>query len=345
VFHSVPNARRARAGELDFSDRRYFARRLIRRLNLARRLALRPATRAGLVRLSEPANQSRMVFVVGAARSGTTAMLMALNGSDDAFLLTEANLYLENLLPKFRQRYNARHRANGLPPSKHFECPAVAPEGSTWVEIMLELLSRHRLVGEKVAFGHYQVERFIPEYLAFQHRHFHQAAYILMFRNPRDTILSVRTALGVKNLAPWALSYTAAMRGLIRLRRHFPRTVPVFLETIDPPGLEAIERSLSCPLSSLSAAISRRVGSPHIPEPIPIELSETVADLQVLYAPLREAIESAGSSSAAGSLDSIDARLAQLSHRLREICRSMTMNSDLAKPDFRARQVQHSERA
>jgi hypothetical protein len=121
MFNSVLTARRACARGLDFSNHRHLAKRLIRRLNHARRAVLRPATMASLAHLSQPANQIRMVFVVGAARSGTTAMLMALNGSDDVFLLTEANLYLENLMPGFRERYNARHRANGMPPNKHFE--------------------------------------------------------------------------------------------------------------------------------------------------------------------------------------------------------------------------------
>jgi len=317
VFNSIP-ARPAYRGALVFSDHRYVASRLIRRLNLARRIALRPGTSARLASLTEAANQARMVFVSGAARSGTTAMLIAVNGSDDVFMLSEANLYLENLMPGFQERYNARHRANGLPPTKHFKCPMVAPENSTWVETMGGLLSRHRFVGEKVAFGHYQAERFVPEYLAFQHRHFHQAAYILMFRNPRDAILSTRAAFGAKNLRPWALSFTVAMRGLICLRRHFPRTVPVFLEEIGPDTYEAIEQCLGIRLPSLSqAAIRSWAKSPFVAEQIPIELRETVADLEVLYAPLREAIQTAGSSGAERTLDSIDARLNQVSRRLR----------------------------
>ncbi len=75
-----------------------------------------------------------MLFVVGAARSGTTALQTALNASDDVFLLGEANFFRENLKRGFRARYNARHQVFGFPPSKQNDCPAVAPERGAWVE-------------------------------------------------------------------------------------------------------------------------------------------------------------------------------------------------------------------
>jgi hypothetical protein len=308
--------RQASADGLDISDHRYLANRLIRRLNLARRAVLRPRTMAMLARLSEPSNQRRMLFVVGAARSGTTAMGMALNGSHDVFLLTEANLFRENLMPGFRQRYNARHRANGLPPSKHFECPAVAPENATWVEMVTGLLASYRLVGEKVAFGYYQSERYVSEYLAFQYRHFHRAAYILMFRNPRDAILSTRAAFGIQNLAPWALSFIAAMRGLIRLRRYFPRTVPVFLETVGRATYKAIEQCVAWGMPGLATTISSRPESPRLLEQVPTELHDTVAELEVLYSVLHDAIETLTAAEAEFRLDSIDACLDGLRRRV-----------------------------
>src|SRR5258706_6388558 len=172
--------------DLEGLDLRRLTNRLIRRVNLARRAAMRPATVAALARLSEPASQRRMLFVVGAARSGTTAMQTALNASAEVFLLGEANLFRENLKPGFRARYNAQHRDGGLPPSKQTECPEVAPENSTWVEIVAALAMQHRFVGEKVAFGAYEPDRFVSEFLAFHRRHFHGAAYVLTFRNPQS---------------------------------------------------------------------------------------------------------------------------------------------------------------
>jgi len=302
--------------DLEGLDLRRLTNRLIRRVNLARRAAMRPATVAALARLSEPASQRRMLFVVGAARSGTTAMQTALNASAEVFLLGEANLFRENLKPGFRARYNAQHRDGGLPPSKQTECPEVAPENSTWVEIVAALAMQHRFVGEKVAFGAYEPDRFVSEFLAFHRRHFHGAAYILTFRNPRDAILSPRSTWGIQVLAPWALSYIAATRGLIRLRRNFPRTVPVFLESIQPATFRAIERCLDCPMPQISAHMFGKAPSLPEPEQVPPELRETVADLEAVYPTLCRAVESAGTSDLNESLDSIDAHLDGLRRRL-----------------------------
>jgi hypothetical protein len=301
---------------LEGAERRHLANRLLRRLNLARRAALRPAIIATLKRLSEPEFQRRMLFVVGAARSGTTGMQNAFNASDHVFLLGEANLFRENLKPGFRKRYNDRHIGNGLPPSKQTDCPSVALEEGTWVETMTGLLARYRFVGEKVAFGAFQPERYVSEFLAFQRRHFAGAAYVLMFRNPRDAILSPRSAWGIQELAPWAMSYMAGTRGLLRLRCRFARTVPVFLESIGPPTFTAIENCLGASLPRLSSVMLRKAESPPGAQPIPAELRETLAELEGLYPQLREAVVNSDANDDRGSLLSIDARLDGLRRRL-----------------------------
>src|SRR6267378_1803430 len=99
MFTLTSAARSAYTRDLDFSDRRYVASRLTRRAAFELRAARRPVTRAALAWLSEPANQARMVFVVGAARSGTTALQNALSTSPEIFVLGEANFFWENLRP------------------------------------------------------------------------------------------------------------------------------------------------------------------------------------------------------------------------------------------------------
>jgi hypothetical protein len=314
--------------DLDIPDRRHLTSRLIRRANLSLRATVRPASVATLARLSEFANQQRMLFVVGAARCGTTAMQRALNASAEVFLLGEAYFFWENLKPGFRARYNAKHRAFGYPASKQNDCPAVAPENSTWVETVAALASKHRFVGEKVAFGSYKADWWPSEFLLFQRRHFHAAAYILAFRNPRDAILSPRGAWGIQNLAPWARSYIAAQRALLRLRRNFPRTVPVFLETIEPAMFQAIEQCLGYPMPQLSALMFRKAESSRDPQQIPPDLCETVADLEALYPALREAVSN--SPRADASLESIDTRLAEVQCRL-ERCHLNTVDARLSE--------------
>ncbi|HEY4039853.1 MAG TPA: sulfotransferase [Burkholderiaceae bacterium] len=271
---------------------------------------------AALAQLMQPAQQSRMVFVVGAARSGTTALQAGLSASDQDFVLGEAFFFWENLRPGFRARHNAKHRGFGLPPSKLYDCPAVAPENGTWVDTFAALAARYRLIGDKLPFGGYKEGRWPSEFLAFHHRHFHGAAYILAFRNPRDAILSPRIAWGIQNLVPWARSYIAAQRALIRLRLNFPRTVPVFLETVGPDTFEAIEHCLGNPMPLLPSKVRRVEVAACDAEQIPPELRQTVEDLERLYPSLRDAVSAFGTTRPGSPLDSIDACLAQLYRRL-----------------------------
>jgi hypothetical protein len=316
MFHLAASASTASAGEFDFSDRRYVASRLIRRAILAIRAARRPETVATLALLSEPANQSRMVFIVGAARSGTTAMQRALNASPEVFVLDEAYLFWENLRPGFRTRYNATHRAWDRPVDKDNDCPAVAPEGSTWVETIAALAAQHRFVGEKIAITSYNAGRWPSELLAFHRHHFHGAAYILTFRNPRDAILSPRFNWGIRDLVPWARSYIAAQRALIRLRANFPRTVPVILEKIDADTFQAVEECLDCPMPQLPSVLVRKAESARDPERVPPELQETVDNLEALYPTLCDAVSAFGSAHCGAPFDAIDARLSELYRRL-----------------------------
>jgi len=289
---------------------------LVRGANLALRSAIRGHSVAALARLTQPHNQERMLFVVGAARSGTTALQAALNASHDIFLLGEANFFRENLKKGFRARYNARHRAFGHPPSKQNDCPAVAPENGTWVETLEALAQRHRYVGEKVAFGAFRPDRWIGEFLAFHARYFQRATYILTFRNPCDAILSPRRTWGVPQLMPWAAAYIATARGLVHLRRGFPRTVPVFLETVGQSTFQAIERNLGYPLPQLSLMFASRSRSAHERHQVPLELRETIDALEALYPELRHMVENFGSSESSQRLDAIDAELARLRARL-----------------------------
>jgi len=292
---------------------------LVRRANLALRGAIRRDSVAMLARLTQPHNQVRMLFVVGGARSGTTALQAALNASHDIFLLGEANFFRENLKSRFRARYNARHRAFGHPPSKLNDCPAVAPEDGTWVETLEALAQQHRFVGEKVAFGAFRPDRWIGEFLAFQARYFRRAAYILTFRNPSDAILSPRGAWGVAQLMPWATAYIVTARGLVHLRREFPRTVPVFLEAVGQSTFQAIERELGCPLPQLSLMVASRSKLPHGRHQVPLELRETIDALEALYPELRHAVETYSASGSSHGLDTIDSELVRLRARLEPV--------------------------
>ncbi|MBV8209321.1 MAG: hypothetical protein JO133_04595, partial [Burkholderiaceae bacterium] len=309
---SRPAAHRSALDDLDFSDRRYIADRLLRWTALQLRKATRPGAVAALAHLTEPAHQAKMVFVVGGARCGTVALQNGLSSSEEVFVLGEANLFWENLRSRFRARYNAKHRSFGYAPSKLNDCPAVAPDRAAWTETLSALLERYRFVGDKMAFGGYKEGRWPSEFLRFHRHYFHGAAYVLAFRNPHDAILSPRSSWGIGNLVPWARSYIAAQRVLIRLRVHFPRTVPVFLETVGPETVRAIEQCLGCTLPGFAAVVGNRQASAREPGQVPSELRETVDALQTLYPALREAVTNFRSPEQLPALEAIDAKLAQL---------------------------------
>ncbi len=257
-----------------------------------------------------------MLFVVGAGRSGTTAMQIALNASPEVHLLGEAFFFWENLRPNFRARYNDKHVTLGHPPSKESECPAVAPESGTWVETLAALASQYRIVGEKIPFGAYKCDRWPSAFLAFHRRYFHGAAYLLSFRNPRDAIMSVRSTFGIQDLVPWARSYIAAQRVLIRLRVNFPRTIPVFLESVGADTFQAIEECLDCPLPLMSSVMVKQDRSRDDPERVAPELREIVDELEALYPALERVTVGYSASRSADSLEAMDARLARLYRRL-----------------------------
>jgi hypothetical protein len=302
--------------QFDFSDHRYYASRVSRRAAFLVRAARHPEAVAALTWLSQPANQSRCVFIVGAARSGTTALQTAMNAHDDVFLLGEAFFFWENLRRHFRARYNRKHRGFGYPPSKQNDCPAVAPEDGTWIETLIYLAKQYRFVGDKIPFGGYRAARWPSEFLAFQRRHFHCAAYLLCFRNPRDAILSPQVSWGIQDLVPWARSYIAAQRVLIRLRANFARTVPIFLENVQPATYEAVERCLGQPMPLFSSILRQVDESPLVSERIPDELRDTVNSLAALYPELCRAIESVEVSRFDHPFSAIDTRLAGLYHDL-----------------------------
>jgi hypothetical protein len=265
-----------------------------------------------LGRLSDVASQRNMLFVVGVARSGTSAMQTALGLNDQVFLFFEANFFSENLKPGFRERYNARHILTGAP----YRCPAVAQPNSSWVEILNGLKQQYRFVGEKIAFGPHEPDRWITEFLAFHKRHFPEAAYVLMFRNPRDTIFSPRTKWGVENLLPWTRSYVAGQRALIRLRLNFPRTVPVFMETADSATFQSIEQCVGQAMPHLADAFQAKRQSPQDSDLGPGELQRVVAELETLYPTLREEISNSGYGRSGSTLLRIDASLAEIFQRL-----------------------------
>jgi hypothetical protein len=67
----------------------------------------------------------RGLFVIGAARSGTTILQNALNHSPAIFLFGEPNLHLETGEGNFAARYNEMHRSWSNQKTKSTYCPPI----------------------------------------------------------------------------------------------------------------------------------------------------------------------------------------------------------------------------
>jgi len=262
-------------------------------LRCALRYGVAPCNAGTAVRARESASD---VVCRGAARSGTTALQTALNASDDVFLLGEANFFRENLKRGFRARYNARHQVFGFPPSKQTIARRWRPRAARgWIPC--GLLAQHRLVGETIAFGAFEPDQWVSEFLAFQRRYFPAAAYILAFairgtrfcHRPRPG-RSGADALGEVLHRGHARPDSAALR--------LSQDGPGVPETIEPATVLAIERCLDCPMPQFSALMFSQAASPPDPARIPAELRETMTELDLLYPVLREAavsVEGSGS--------------------------------------------------
>src|ERR1700761_4854868 len=90
------------------------------------------------------------LFIIGHARSGTTVLQNALNGSNDIYLFGEANFYLDDGAPDFRARYNKSHELNGNQPNKSTICPAAFEGDARWCDYLFHLSHLFRFVGEKI---------------------------------------------------------------------------------------------------------------------------------------------------------------------------------------------------
>ena len=161
-------------------------------LTLATEMAPEPPTR-----LTEEIAACRKIapqaiFIMGFARSSTTITSEIINSSPEVLLLGEANWYIPNSHPRFRDWYNAKHRQFGTQITKCSYAPDFIPraEHSWWESIELAA-SFYQLVGDKMAFSSHHFQLTEPRQIqAFFEARFFTSRYIFMIRDPVQTMLS-----------------------------------------------------------------------------------------------------------------------------------------------------------
>lgn len=193
------------------------------------------------------------VFIVGAARSGSTVLQNALNDSSDIFLLGEANFHSDPNTPDFAARYNAMHRSWANQENKSSYCPPVLAGDGRWNDFLCQLAQQYRLVGARTVITAAGAESAAEDWFAFHCRHFLKSRYIFTFRDPLATLLSTqelqRYTIGKAESLAWVMrNYLAMIALYLRCVRLLPYVQAVCHEDIDRAGFDRLEAWLGVQL-------------------------------------------------------------------------------------------------
>lgn len=155
------------------------------------------------------------LFVLGAARSGTTVLQNALNDSRDIFLFGEPAFHKDPGTADFATRYNAMHRWWGNQETKSSFCPAFFSGDASWSEYLRHLATLYRYVGSKIVINPDKPQETCEQLFDFYCRYFYRAQYIFTFRNPIDVLMSTRGLAELNGDA--AASYDSVLASFVRV--------------------------------------------------------------------------------------------------------------------------------
>lgn len=186
------------------------------------------------------------LFVIGAARSGTTIMGDILNSSDDICLLSEANLHYSWEMPAFVYSFNNQHRNGGRLTSRSSYLPK-SWIGLTAHETLDELRKSFRIVGSKTAFPPF---RDMPDSWAqddtlnFHMQHFYGSRYFLTLRDPVTCCLSAAKLFPATAPNDLLANWLRSLAFLVLSAQTFPRHWIVPMAWIDANLFNQIETLL-----------------------------------------------------------------------------------------------------
>ena len=197
----------------------------------------------------------RCLFIVGAARSGTTILQNALNDAPDIFLFGESNFHDDAGAPGFAARYNAMHRSWANQETKSTFCPAVLPTDGAWSDYLLRLSAHYRYVGSKIVINPVRDGGYLGRLFDFHCRDFYRSRYLFAFRRPLPTVASTRglqvLVRGESDDLRTILRNYAEVAGLyIRMARNLPHVRAIFHEDVGRPTFDELERWLGVQLAS-----------------------------------------------------------------------------------------------
>ncbi|WP_458070463.1 hypothetical protein [Rhodanobacter sp. BL-MT-08] len=202
------------------------------------------------------------LFIIGAARTGTTIMQNALNDSRDIFLFGEPGFHHDGGANDFATRYNAMHRSWGNQENKSSYCPPLFEQDTSWHAYLARLAQTYRYVGSKIVINPPQAECQTRELFDFHCRHFYASHYLFTFRNPLDVLISTRglAELNGGTVATFAevlKGYFLVVQLFFRALRNLPHVDGIFHEAVESATFRKLETLLGTPLPNAADYYSK----------------------------------------------------------------------------------------
>jgi hypothetical protein len=211
---------------------------------------------------SEPARPTlppeRGLFVIGAARTGTTILQNALNHSPAIFLFGEPNLHLETEEGNFAARYNAMHRSWSNQKTKSTFCPPILLTDGSAEDYLNRLSRSYSWVGSKIVVNNRRDQDWIQRLSAYHCQRFYTARYVFTFRNPIAAVKSTRdlqllVGAEVDSASNLLANYLETLQLFVCAVRNLPHVRAVFHEEMGAARLESLGSWLNVDLSASHA--------------------------------------------------------------------------------------------
>jgi hypothetical protein len=228
------------------------------------------------------------LFVIGAARSGTTILQNALNDADEIFLFGEPRFHRDPGSADFAVRYNGMHRTWGNQENKSSHCPSLFETDAAWWEYLARMAELYRHVGSKIVINPPHAAEESQQLFDFHCRHFYTSHYIFSFRNPLDVLMSTR---GLAQLNGGRVAtHKEVMQGFFtvvqlffRALRNLPHVQVVFQEAISADVFGALGKSLGMSLTHAMSYYDHAKVRHYEPSEIPDAHRALVAEAMTLY--------------------------------------------------------------
>jgi len=195
--------------------------------------------------------ETRGLFIIGCARSGTTIFANCLNMSKEVFLLQEADLFVNHRQDDFVGFYNARHRSYENLLRKGLYIPPAATPGRGAFDCLRRMSRRYRYVGEKVAIGPQPNDMgadWRDQAFDFFARYFYGSAYFLTLRLPAETLWSMKKKFPDRDAPALLQCWLSVTDFLIDMYLAFENTYLTFLDRLSTDRMEDVARILGLTL-------------------------------------------------------------------------------------------------